>query len=90
MLRRLYGTAEGSLIPALTALLMRLLMVHPRPDPMISRDFVGYGEHPPDPEWPGNAKIAVNFLIAHALQALAESITLLERYGLDTGQFADH
>lgn len=33
------------------------------------------------------AKIAVNFLIAHALQALAESITLLERYGLDTGQF---
>ena len=33
------------------------------------------------------AKIAVNYLIAHALQALAESITLLERYGLDTGQF---
>ena len=36
-------------------------MVHPRPDPMILRDFVGYGEHPPDPEWPGYAKIAVNF-----------------------------
>jgi allantoinase len=36
-------------------------MVYPRPDPMISRDFVGYGEHPPDPEWPRNAKIAVNF-----------------------------
>jgi len=33
------------------------------------------------------AKIAVNYLIAHALQALAESITLLERYSLDTGQF---
>ena len=33
------------------------------------------------------AKIAVNYLIAHALQALAESITLLERSGLDTGQF---
>lgn len=33
------------------------------------------------------AKISVNFLIAHALQALAESITLLERSGLDTGQF---
>lgn len=33
------------------------------------------------------AKIAVNYLIAHALQALAESVTLLERYGLDTGQF---
>jgi 3-hydroxyisobutyrate dehydrogenase-like beta-hydroxyacid dehydrogenase len=33
------------------------------------------------------AKIAVNYLIAHALQALAESITLLEREDLDTGQF---
>lgn len=33
------------------------------------------------------AKIAVNYLIAHALQALAESITLLERYDMDTGQF---
>jgi len=33
------------------------------------------------------AKIAVNYLIAHALQALAESVTLLERNGLDTGQF---
>jgi 3-hydroxyisobutyrate dehydrogenase-like beta-hydroxyacid dehydrogenase len=33
------------------------------------------------------AKIAVNYLIVHALQALAESITLLERAGLDTGQF---
>jgi 3-hydroxyisobutyrate dehydrogenase-like beta-hydroxyacid dehydrogenase len=33
------------------------------------------------------AKIGVNYLIAHALQALAESITLLERYSLDTGQF---
>ena len=35
------------------------------------------------------AKIAVNYLIAHALQALAESITLLERGGLDTGQFVE-
>lgn len=25
------------------------------------RDFVGYGEHPPDPKWPGEARIAVNF-----------------------------
>ena len=33
------------------------------------------------------AKISVNYLIAHALQALAESITLLERNGLDTSQF---
>ena len=32
-------------------------------------------------------KISVNYLIVHALQALAESITLLERNGLDTSQF---
>jgi 3-hydroxyisobutyrate dehydrogenase-like beta-hydroxyacid dehydrogenase len=31
----------------------------------------------------------VNHLIAHALQALAESITLLERNGLDTGLFVE-
>lgn len=35
------------------------------------------------------AKISVNYLIAHALQALAESITLLERNNLDTGQFVE-
>ena len=33
------------------------------------------------------AKIAVNYLIVHALQALAESITLLERNDLDGGTF---
>ncbi len=34
-------------------------------------------------------KVSVNYLIIHALQALAESITLLERQGLDTGQFVE-
>jgi 3-hydroxyisobutyrate dehydrogenase-like beta-hydroxyacid dehydrogenase len=33
------------------------------------------------------AKIAVTYLIVHALQALAESITLLERSGLDAATF---
>jgi len=28
---------------------------------MITRDLAGYGEFPPDPKWPGGAKIAVNF-----------------------------
>lgn len=28
-----------------------------------SRDFVGYGNNPPDPEWPGGARIAVNFVM---------------------------
>jgi len=32
-----------------------------RPDAMKVRDLVGYGETPPDPHWPGNARIAVNF-----------------------------
>jgi allantoinase len=31
-----------------------------KPDPMIARDLVGYGEFPPDPSWPGGASIAVN------------------------------
>jgi allantoinase len=33
----------------------------PKPDPMIARDLVGYGEFPPNPVWPGGALIAVNF-----------------------------
>jgi allantoinase len=32
-----------------------------KPDPMIERDLVGYGEFPPNPNWPGGATIAVNF-----------------------------
>ncbi len=36
-------------------------MSDPKPDPMTERDLVGYGEFPPDPQWPGNAVIAVNF-----------------------------
>ena len=31
------------------------------PEPMVSRDLVGYGEHLPDPQWPNGAAIAVNF-----------------------------
>jgi allantoinase len=36
-------------------------VIVPKPDPMIARDLVGYGEFPPNPEWPGGAVIAVNF-----------------------------
>jgi peptidoglycan/xylan/chitin deacetylase (PgdA/CDA1 family) len=28
---------------------------------MDDRDFVGYGRNPPDPQWPGKARVAVNF-----------------------------
>jgi len=36
-------------------------MFERKPDPMVARDFVGYGEFPPHPAWPGDALIAVNF-----------------------------
>jgi allantoinase len=36
-------------------------MFEAKPDPMIARDLVGYGARPPDPRWPGDALIAVNF-----------------------------
>jgi allantoinase len=27
------------------------------------RDFVGYGAHPPDPHWPGEARVALSFVL---------------------------
>jgi peptidoglycan/xylan/chitin deacetylase (PgdA/CDA1 family) len=36
-------------------------MTKPKPDPMIMRDLVGYGDTAPNPSWPGDALIAVNF-----------------------------
>jgi allantoinase len=36
-------------------------MTSAKPDPMVPRDLVGYGERPPNPAWPGGALIAVNF-----------------------------
>jgi allantoinase len=35
--------------------------MYDKPDPMITRDLVGYGEAPPHPAWPEGAAIAVNF-----------------------------
>ncbi len=29
------------------------------------RDFIGYGPNPPDPRWPGGARIAVNIVVNH-------------------------
>ncbi|MFB2555661.1 NAD(P)-dependent oxidoreductase [Herbiconiux sp. P13] len=42
-----------------------------------------------DPSQANVVKIGVNYLIIHALQAMAESITLLETRGIDTGMFVD-
>lgn len=39
----------------------RLTPTATRPDPMVARDLVGYGETSPDPRWPNGAKIAVTF-----------------------------
>jgi allantoinase len=32
-------------------------------EPNLDRDFVGYGRKPPDPKWPGGARIALNICI---------------------------
>ena len=32
-------------------------------DDHLTRDFVGYGRTPPHPQWPGAARIALNFCI---------------------------
>ena len=29
----------------------------------LTRDFAGYGEHPPHPRWPGGARLALNFVM---------------------------
>jgi peptidoglycan/xylan/chitin deacetylase (PgdA/CDA1 family) len=29
----------------------------------VRRDFIGYGANPPDPQWPGGARLAVNFVM---------------------------
>ena len=28
-----------------------------------TRDLVGYGPNPPDPKWPGGARVAINFVM---------------------------
>ncbi|HEX6011149.1 MAG TPA: allantoinase, partial [Geminicoccaceae bacterium] len=32
-------------------------------DPAYPRDLIGYGRNPPDPRWPGGARIAVQFVL---------------------------
>jgi len=28
-----------------------------------TRDLIGYGPTPPDPKWPGGARLAINFVV---------------------------
>jgi putative urate catabolism protein len=36
------------------------MIKNPKDDP---RDYIGYGENPPDPKWPGGAKLAVQIVL---------------------------
>lgn len=33
--------------------------------PIHERDFVGYGPNPPDPQWPGGKRLAINFVLSY-------------------------
>jgi putative urate catabolism protein len=35
----------------------------PRPPSSYPRDLIGYGRNPPDPKWPGDARVAVQFVV---------------------------
>jgi putative urate catabolism protein len=35
----------------------------PMADPAYPRDLVGYGQHPPHPRWPGNARLALQIVL---------------------------
>ena len=35
----------------------------------LEREFIGYGYHTPNPQWPGNAKIAVSFIVQYMMGA---------------------
>ena len=57
----------------------------------VARDFRGYGANPPDPRWPGGARLAVNFVInyeegSEPSYALGDGVTetgLTESHGLN-------
>ena len=34
------------------------------------REFVGYGMNPPNPEWPGGAKVCVSFMVQYYMGAV--------------------
>ena len=53
-----------------------------------ARDFRGYGREPPDPQWPGGARIAVNFNLnieAGGERSVTEGDAVSEGFLADTG-----
>ena len=47
---------------------------------MSTRDLVGYGHTPPDPQWPGGARLALNFVINYEERAeISAAVASLEK-----------
>lgn len=44
---------------------------------IVEREFIGYGYNTPDPKWPKQAKIAVNFLVNFNMGAESNPLLLL-------------
>ncbi|MTD55112.1 NAD(P)-dependent oxidoreductase [Amycolatopsis pithecellobii] len=63
--------------------------VHSAVRPMLEAMGKRVWDYGPSAAAAPTVKIAVNYLIVHALQALAESVTILEKAGLDTGRFVE-
>src|SRR3546814_10711483 len=55
------GTSVAPRLPACSPSAMST--VDPNLPPHLDRDFVGYGRNPPPADWPGGARVAVNFVI---------------------------
>lgn len=71
----LIGAGDPALLSAMSPLLA-----------VLGRRVWRFGDEP----WRANvAKIAMNFLLAHMLSALAEGITLAERHGVDTAELVE-
>ena len=51
------------------------------------RDLVGYGEHPPHPQWPGGARLALSFVLNYEdTHVVAYSLKKLLAAGLAVGE----
>ncbi len=53
------------------------------------RDFIGYGAKPPHPQWPNNARLALNFVInieEGAERSVLQGDTSSENYLLELAQ----
>lgn len=42
-------------------------------DEFLEREFEGYGMEPPNPEWPGEAKVCVSFVVQYYMGAVSGS-----------------